>query len=49
MLKENRDNIQAKKYKFIIIFTYEFVLTNYPKHTVRPAQLNTLIIIYILK
>ena len=47
-IKENRNNIQAMKYKYIIILTYEFVFTKYPEHTVRPAQLYILIIIYIL-
>ena len=46
-IKESRDNVQARKYKFIIFLTYDFVFTKYPEHTVRPTQLYTLIIIYI--
>ena len=32
-IKENRDNVQAKEYKFIIILTYEFVFTKYPVYS----------------
>ena len=35
--KENIDNVQVKKYKFIIILTDEFVLSNHPEHTVSPG------------
>ena len=47
-MKKNKDDVQSKKYIFIIIFTYEYILINYPEHTFSPAQLYTLTLIYLL-